>query len=144
MLLGRLPHDAVEALAAVAVGLVCDRGAQHPERDFLAVDGDLQLGLEGRQLLGVLARQPAEVALAGEAPELADAPVAVDRAPERLRPLELGEVRVPLVDRLELEPLLQPGEMEVMLLVQFGDETVGLLAVCIEFLRGRRIWRHRP
>jgi hypothetical protein len=51
---------------------------------------------------------------------------------------------VPLVDRLELEPLLQPGEMEVVLLVQFGDEAVGLLTVGIELLRGRRLWRHRP
>ena len=120
------------------------RGTQHPERDFLAVDGDFQLGLEGRQLLGVLARQPAEVALAGEAPELADAPVAVHRRAERLGALELGQVGVALVDRLQLEAVLESGEVKVVLLVELGDETVGAVAVRLELLRGRRRARHRP
>ena len=44
---------------------------------------DLELGLERGELLGVRARQLAEVALAGEAPELADAAVAVDGRAER-------------------------------------------------------------
>ena len=144
MLFGRVPHRSVEPLAPVAVGLVRDRRAQHPERDRLAVDGHLELGLEPRDLLGMLARQPAEVALAGEAPELADAPVAVHRRAQRLGALELGQVRMACVNGLQLEAVLQPGEVKVVLLVELGDEPVGAVAVRLELLRGRRRARHRP
>ena len=143
VLLGRLPHHAIDPLALGAVGLVGHRRAQHPERNRLAVDRDLELGLERSELLGVGARQPPEVALAGEAPELADAAVAVDRRAERLRLLELGQVGVPLVDRLELEPLLQAAVVEVELLVELGDEPVRAGPEGVELLRCRRA-RHSP
>ena len=72
MLLGQLDADAVDLLALVAVGLVRHRRPQHPERDRLAVDVGLEGRLELGDLLGLLARQLAQVALRGEAPELAD------------------------------------------------------------------------
>src|SRR5439155_12781700 len=99
--------------------------------------GHGQLGLERRDLLSVLAGQPADVPLAGELPELADAAVAVDGLPDRLRLLELRQARVPLVDLLELEPVLQACEVLVVLLVQRGDEAVGLRPVGGELLRCR-------
>ena len=77
-----------------------DRDAQHPVRDLLAVDRRLELGLDLGELLLVLAGQVAEVALAGEAPELGRA------RPQPLRRLEPRQLLVPLVDRLELERLL--------------------------------------
>src|SRR2546425_5207120 len=49
-----------------------------------------QLHLEPGDLLGVLTGQVAEMALTGEAPELARAPPAVDREPDTVRRLELG------------------------------------------------------
>ena len=82
--------------------------------------------------------------LAGETPELADPAVAVDRLPERLRPLERRQVLVALVDRLELELVLQAGEVEVVLLVELGDEAVGVLAITVEILGSGRGARHRP
>jgi hypothetical protein len=42
---------------------------------------------------------------------------------------------VPLVDLLQLEPVLQPGVVEVVLLVELGDEAVGLGAVGLELRR---------
>ena len=91
VLLGRLPHRAVELLALAAVGLVGHLRADHPEGQRLAVDGHLELGLELGELLGVLARELAEVALAAELPELADAAVAVHRRADRLHVLELRQ-----------------------------------------------------
>src|SRR5207237_8687432 len=105
---GRLPHRAVEALALRAVGLVRDRGTNHPEGYGLAVHGHLELGLQRGELLRVLAREAAHVALAGEAPELADAPVSVDGRPEPLRSLALSQLRVALEARLERVPVHQP------------------------------------
>ena len=72
------------------------------------------------------AREVAEVALAGEAPELGR------RALEPLRRLELRQLLVPLVDRLELERLLVAGVVEVVLLVELGDEAVGVVAEGVE------------
>jgi hypothetical protein len=92
----------------------------------------------------VLLRQVAEVAFAREAPQLADTAVTVDGVSERLRPLELCQILVALVDRLELESLLQTGEVEVVLLVELGDEPVGVLAVRIELGGSGRAARHRP
>src|SRR5207244_433651 len=135
VLLGQLRAGLVEPLALAAILRVGDRRAEHPEADLLAVDLGLELGLEGGGLLAVLLRQVAEVPLAGEAPELADPAVAVDRFPERLRPLERRQVLVALVDRLELELVLQAGEMEVVLLVELGDEAIGVLAITVEILR---------
>jgi hypothetical protein len=82
--------------------------------------------------------------LAGEAPELADPAVAVDRFPERLCPLERRQVLVALVDRLELDLVLQAGEVEVVLLVELGDDAVGVLAITVEILGSGRGARHRP
>ena len=45
---------------------------------------------------------------------------------------DLGEVPVTLVDRLEVEGVLVAGVVEVELLVELGDEAVGLLAVGVE------------
>jgi hypothetical protein len=132
VLLGELRADPVDALASVALRLVGHRRPQHPERDRLAVD----LGLEGRLelggLLGLLARQLAEVALGGEAPQLADSAVAVRRLPERLGLLDLGQLGVALVDRRQFELLLEAGVVEVELLVELGDEPVGPVAEAVE------------
>ena len=144
MLVGQGCARLVEALALVPVLRVGDRRPQHPEADLLAVHLRLELGLESGDLLAVLLRQVAEMALAGEAPQLPDSPVSVDRLAECLRPFELGQILVAFVDRLEFELVLEAGEMEVVLLVEFGDEAIGVLAVGVEVLRrGRRV-RHRP
>src|SRR6266545_4126963 len=99
VLLGQLDPDLVEELAPVAVGLVRDRGPQHAERNGVAVDRRLEARLEGRDPLGVLSRQLAEVALHREAPELADSAVAVDRAADCLCLLEVGEETVGSVSK---------------------------------------------
>ena len=70
MLVEQLEPGALEALAPVAVGLVRHHDPDHPVGDLLAVHGRLELGLDLGELLGVLAGQAAEEALAGEAPEL--------------------------------------------------------------------------
>ena len=98
----------------------------------------LERRLELGDLLGLLARELAEVALGGEAPELADAPVAVRRLAERLRLLELRQLGVALVDRRELELLLEARVVEVELLVELGDEAVGPLAEAVEVGRRER------
>ena len=67
----------------------------------------------------MLARQVAEEALAREAPELGR------RALQLLRRLEPRQLLVALVDLLDVERVLQPGEVEVVLLVEVGDEAVG-------------------
>ena len=154
--LDRLERDGIQVLLRqpvarlldptprVAVRLVRDRRPQHPERDLLAVHLRLQLGLESRGALGVLARQGREEALAREAPELLDAGVPVDRGADALRLLDVRQVGVALVDRLEVEVLLQPGEMEVVLLHLLGDEPVGALAVGVELpFRRRRVGHGR-
>ena len=76
------------------------------------------------------ARQVAEVALAREAPQLGR------RALEPPRGLELRQLLVALVDRLDVERLLVAGVVEVVLLVELGDEAVGVVAEGIE-LAGR-------
>ena len=60
----------------------------------------------------------------------------VGRALEPLRGVELRQLLVALVDLLELERLLVAGEVEVVLLVELGDEAVGLVAERVE-LAGR-------
>ena len=103
----------------------------------------LQLGLDARLLLLVLARDVAHVALARELPQLARAPVAVHGQADLLRRLELRQLRVALVDRDEVEPLLEPGVVVVVLLVELGDEAVGGLADAVELaLGGGRGLRH--
>ena len=132
VLLGQLDADPVDLLALVAVRLVGHRRPQHPERDRLAVDFGLQGRLELGRLLGLLARQLAQISLGGEAPELADPAVSVRRSAERLRLLELGQLGVALVDRSQLELLLEPRVVEVELLVELGDEAVGPVAEAVE------------
>ncbi len=138
----QLDARAIEPLALVAVGLVRDRRAQHPERDLRPVDVGFEARLELCDLLALLARQLAEVALRGEAPQLADAPVAVCHLAERLCLLEVGQLGMALVDRREVERVLEPRVVEVVLLVELGDEAVGLLAEAVQVDGGGR--RHGP
>ena len=118
MLLGQLDANPVEPLALVPVRLVRHRGPEHPERDRLAVDRRFESGLLLRDLLGGLARQLAEIALDGEAPELGYVTVPVGGAAERERLVELRQVGIALVDRAELELVLVPCVVEVELLVE--------------------------
>ena len=67
----------IELAALVPIGLVRKRRANHSIGDLVAVHRDLQLGLQLRELLGVIAREVSEVPLAGEAPQLPDARAAV-------------------------------------------------------------------
>ena len=135
LLVQNLAAGALEPLAPRPVRLVRDRGPHLAERDALAVHLHLELGLERRELLVVRARDLAEVALAGEAPELAHARVAVDLLPDLARDLRRGQVGVALVDLLQVERLLVPGVVEVVLLVQLRDEAVRLLAVGVQLSR---------
>jgi hypothetical protein len=145
VLLGRLPHRTVELLPPISVGLVRHRRAQHPERDRLAVDAYLELGLDLGLLLSELARQLPDVALAAEVPELAGPAVAVHVRAQRLHALELRQHRMALVDLLELEPVLQARVMEVVLLVELGEKAVGLNSIRVELDgRCRRLARHSP
>ena len=139
MLLDELVARALEPFALRPLGCVRDRRPDHPKADLLAVDRRLQLGFEPRDLLLVLLRQLPEIALAGEAPELADAVAAVDGLADRAGLLERRQVGVPVVDRHEVECLLQAGEVEVVLLVELGDEAIDALAVLVELS-----WRTRP
>ena len=56
----------------------------------------------------------------------------VRRLAQRLRLLELCQLRVTLVDWLEIERLLEAGVVEVELLVQLRDEPVGPVAEVVE------------
>ena len=141
VLLGELDPSLVDPLPLVAVRLVRHRRPEHPERDRLPVDLGLEARLELGHLLGLLARQLAEVALGGEAPELGHAAVAVRGAAEGERLVELRQVGEALEDRGELELLLVARVVEVVLLVELGDEAVGPLAEAIEVRRGQ--WRGR-
>src|SRR5207237_3151095 len=95
-------------------------------------------GLELGDALGLVADEVAEVALAGEPPQLARIAVPVHRRPDRESGLELRQLPVTLVDRRQLERVLQPREMEVRLLVQLGDEAVGVLAQFVELTLAQR------
>jgi hypothetical protein len=138
VLLGQLDPDAVELFTFGAVRLVRDGRAQQAVADLLAVDFGLEAGLELGNLLAVLASEVAEVALRREAPELADTPVAVDRLADRFRLAERGQVGIALVDRLELERVFVAGVVEVVLLVELGDEAVGALAEAVQISGGGR------
>ena len=138
VLLGELDPHLVDPLPLVAVGLVRHRRPKHPERDRLAVDRRLEARLELGDLLGLVARQLAEVALRGEAPQLGDAAVAVRGLPERLRLLEPRQLGVALEDRRQLELILEARVVEVELLVELGDEPVGPVAEAVEVGGGQR------
>src|ERR671924_513966 len=132
----------LEALPPRPVLLVRDRRAGHPVRGRLAVDARLELRFEGRALLGVLARQLGEVVLGREPPELRDAAVTVGRLAEGLSLLERRELGIPLVEGLQVERLLVPGVVEVVLLVELRDEAIDALAVSVQLSAGRRGARH--
>jgi hypothetical protein len=78
-LAGQLDAGPLEALAAVAVGLVRDRRPEIPEADRCAVDLRLERRLELREAFLLSGRDPPEQTLAREAPEL-------DRAARGARP----------------------------------------------------------
>ena len=141
VLLGQLVAGLLEPRARVAVGGVRDRRRQHPVAHRLALVLDLELRLELRDLLGVLPRQLAEVALAAEAEEL-QVLLALHRLAEALDRLEVGQVGVALVDRAQLEVRLQAGVVEVVLLVELGDEPVGAGAVAVELTVAERSLAH--
>ena len=139
VLLGQRVAGVLEPLALVAVGLVRDRRAEHPVGDLLAVDGHGQVGLDLSGPLLVLTGQVPEVALAREAPELADAAVSVHRGADPVGLVEIGQLGELLVDRLELEGVLQARVVEVVLLVDRGDEAVRLLAVVVQLRLGEDV-----
>ena len=87
-----------------------------------------------RDALGVGAREATEVALAGEAPQLAHAEGRLSGCgrPDALCRLDRRQVGVARVDRLQLEVVLEPGEVVVVLLVEVGDEAVGAVPVAVE------------
>jgi secondary thiamine-phosphate synthase enzyme len=140
MLLGECDPRAVEGLATGALGLVRDRGTEEPEADLLPVHRRGERRLEPRDLLGIGPRQVADIALAPEAPELpCTAPFDLRGCSEPPAGVQRGEIGEALVDRGELELVLQPREMEVVLLVERRDEPVGFVPVRLELCRrGRR------
>jgi hypothetical protein len=142
VLVRELRAGIVESAPHVAVVGVRDRGPEHAVPDAVAVYLGLELRLETRDPLGVAARQAAEVPLARETPQLPDPPVAVDGGAERLCAVEARQVGVPLVDRVELERLLQAREMDVVLLVELRDEAVCLRAVGLELRGAGRLGLH--
>ena len=89
----------------------------------------------------LLARQLAEVALAAEAEELGVLPAA-HRLAEPLHRVELDQVGVALVDRAQLELGLEAGVVEVVLLVELGEEAVGAGAVAVQLAVRERALAH--
>ena len=142
--LRQLVAGELEPFARRPVGLVADARAEHPVRHLLAVDGRLQRRLQLGHPLRLLADEVAEIALAGELPELAGVAAAVDRRAERERGVERGQLGVPLVDRHEVVAVLDPGEVEVRLLVELGDEAVGLGAEPVELPLAERLCHGGP
>jgi hypothetical protein len=138
VLLGERVAGVLEPFALVPVGLVRDRRPQHPVRDLLAVDRRRELGLQVGRALVVVAGQVAEVALAGELPELADAAVSVHHRADAVRLVQRGQLLEALVDRGEVERVLVPGVVQVVLLVDGRDEPVRLVAVVVQLAWGRR------
>ena len=135
VLLGEGATRVLQAAPLVAVGGVRDRRRQHPVADRAAVHRGLERRLELGDLLRVLAGQLTEVALAAEAEEL---PVlaSTNALAEPLHRLDVRQVRVPLVDRAQVEVGLQARVVEVVLLVELGDEAVGAGAVAVELAVG--------
>ena len=82
-------------------------------------------------------RQVPEEALAREAAELGR------RLPQPLHRLEPRQLLVARVDRLDLEGLLVARVVEVALLVELGDEAVGLVAERIQLAGCRKLGGHR-
>ena len=101
----------------------------------------LELGLELRDLLRVLARELAEVPLAPEAKELEVLP-ALHRLAESLDGFEVDELGVALVDRAQLEIGLQARVVKVVLLIELGHEAVGSGPVAVELAVAERSLSH--
>ena len=141
VLLGQVVSRLFEPAARVAVGRVRDRRRQHPVADGLTLVRCLELGLQLRDLLRMLARELAEISLATEAEQL-HVRAAVDGLAESLDRLEVGELGVALVDRAQLEVGLQARVVKVVLLVELGDEPVGAGAVPIELAVTERRLAH--
>jgi hypothetical protein len=137
--LGELVPGELEPVALLPVRLVRDRRTDHPVGDLLAVDGRLQLRLDRGGALRVLAGQVPEVALAGELPELAHPAVAIHRGADAVRPLERRQLGELLVDRLEVERVLEACVVQVVLVVDRGDEAVRLLAVGVQLALGEDV-----
>jgi hypothetical protein len=101
----------------------------------------LELRLELRDLLRVVARELAEVPLAAEAVELHVRPPGNRRA-ESFDRLEVDQLGVALVNRAQLEVRLQPRVVEVVLLVDRGGEAIGTVAVAVELPVAERSLSH--
>ena len=141
VLLGQVVPRLFEPRARVSVGGVRDRRRQHPVADGLALVLRLELRLELRDLLRVVARELAEIPLAAEAVELHVRPPG-DRLAEPLDRLEVDQLGVALVNRAQLEVRLQPRVVEVVLLVELGDEAIGAVAVAVELPVAERSLAH--
>ena len=131
VLLGEGATRVLQAAPLVAVGGVRDRRRQHPVADRAAVHRGLERRLELGDLLRVLAGQLAHVALAAESEEL---PVlaSTHALAEALHRLDVCQVGVPVVDRAQVEVGLQARVVEVVLLVELGDEAVGAGSIAVE------------
>ena len=140
VLLGQLVPDLLEPRARLAVGGVGDRRRQHPVANGLALVLDLELCLaaprSSRRSRASLARGSPR-SRSGRAPGFRRAPSR--RGADRL---EVGQVGVALVDRLELELRLQAGVVEVVLLVELRDEAVGAGAIAVELTVTERALAH--
>ncbi len=79
----------------------------------------------------MLACQLAEVALAAE-PEELQVLAPDDRLAEPLDGRQVDQIGMALVDRPQLELRLQAGVVEVVLLVELGDEAVCAGAIAVE------------
>ena len=102
---------------AVRIELVGLLDGRAPERDLGAIDLDRPRRLEPRYLGSLGLGRLTDVALHGEAHELARS-----RFPKLLDDLAREEVRVPLVDRLDFEARLAAREVEDVLALDRTDE----------------------
>jgi hypothetical protein len=132
VLVAELAAGGLEPRPARAVGLVRHRRPDHAEGDRLAVDRRLELGLQRGFPLRELPGAVADEALADEAPELPRAAVSVHGRADRPSRLQARQLGVALVDLLQVEALLEPRVVLVVLLVEVGDEAIGLLAERVE------------
>ena len=143
-------HDShfVEALserfgASLGRWIAVDEIETNPDQPRSNV-GDLSELVKSIEAKGVLEpllvrpRQVAEEAFAREAPELGR------RVLEVARGVETGQPLVPLVDRFEVERRLVAGQMEVVLLVELGDEAVGVVAEGVDVAGGEGLGWHAP
>ena len=134
-LLGQADARPLELLPALAVGLVRDRRPQVSVPDGAAGHVRLERRFEARDALFVGRVEAADQPFAGEPPQLGHA---------LLRRIPLGElaqlgarrkrrqVGMAIVDRLEGELLLLTGELEVVLLLERGQEPLSLRAVVVQ------------